>query len=43
MFIGHFPQKNPIVSGSFAEDDVRLQASYESAALCKSEIPMKGT
>ena len=43
MSIGHFLQKNPILSGSFAENDVRLQASYESAAPSKSEIPMKGT
>jgi len=27
---GHFPRKSPIHSGSFAENDVQLQASYAS-------------
>ena len=28
IFIGHFPQKSSEISGSFAERDEELQASY---------------
>jgi len=33
IFTGHFPQKRPIISGSYAERDMQLKASYASLPL----------
>jgi len=42
IFAGHFPQKSPVISGSFAEKDLQLKASDAFLPLCRLHWPRPG-
>jgi len=42
IFIGHFQQKSPIISKSFAKNDLQLKASYECWPPCRSHQTSDG-
>jgi len=38
VFTGHFLQKSPTISGSFAKNDLQIKASYVVATLYRADL-----